>query len=401
MFHQQHITKLQDPIEKWFEDAWQVRNPPIYSSVDLRPSAFKCSPVDLNLYPGGFNNIQHHNQKILASALRESILQVAPNARRIALTPENHTRNLFYLENILHLASALTEGGFETRIGRLANDFDTNLRVLNLPTASGKFLEQHFISRDNDRLVFHDGWVPDFILNNNDLSSGIPDLLQNIKQPVLPPNKAGWMRRRKSLYFNAFEKVVHSFSSAHDIDPWSLNPEFRSVKGINFHEKVGEEELVHHVAEILHITQKEYQKRHIDRKPFVIIKADAGTYGMGIMTARTPNDVRDLNRKQRNKMNSVKEGLIVSEVLIQEGVYSDVHVGSHLAEPVVYMANKDIVGSFYRANSERSPDENLNAQGMYFSPLAFEHHTAPEFYLYSVVARLSLLAAADELELMS
>ena len=45
----------------------------------------------------------------------------------------------------------------------------------------------------------------------------------------------------------------------------------------------------------------------------MIVKADAGTYGMGIMTARSPDDVRGLNRKQRNKMSVVKEGLEVTD----------------------------------------------------------------------------------------
>jgi len=51
----------------------------------------------------------------------------------------------------------------------------------------------------------------------------------------------------------------------------------------------------------------------------VIVKADAGTYGMGIMTVKSPDEVRDLNRKTRNKMAVVKDGLQVSEVIIQEG----------------------------------------------------------------------------------
>ena len=36
-----------------------------------------------------------------------------------------------------------------------------------------------------------------------------------------------------------------------------------------------------------------YKEYGIDREPFVIVKADAGTYGMGIMTVKDPADVRD------------------------------------------------------------------------------------------------------------
>ena len=44
-------------IEKWFRTQWQDHMPPFYGSTDLRNSGFKLAPVDLNLFPGGFNNL--------------------------------------------------------------------------------------------------------------------------------------------------------------------------------------------------------------------------------------------------------------------------------------------------------------------------------------------------------
>ncbi len=53
------------------------------------------------------------------------------------------------------------------------------------------------------------------------------------------------------------------------------------------------------------------ERRILDRMPdverwirTVIVKADAGTYGMGIMTVHDAAEVRALNRKQRNKWRS-------------------------------------------------------------------------------------------------
>jgi glutamate--cysteine ligase len=114
-----------------------------------------------------------------------------------------------------------------------------------------------------------------------------------------------------------------------------------------------------------------YKEYGITDAPFVIVKADAGTYGMGIMTVRDASEVRDLNRKQRNKMAVVKEGLQVSDVIIQEGVATRETVEDAVAEPVVYMIDRYVVGGFYRVNKERGIDENLNAPGMHFVPLAF------------------------------
>jgi glutamate--cysteine ligase len=130
---------------------------------------------------------------------------------------------------------------------------------------------------------------------------------------------------------------------------------------------------------------------------------------MGIMTVKDPSEVRGLNRKQRNKMAVVKEGLEVHEVLVQEGVYSFENVNDAVAEPVVYMIDHFVVGGFYRVHSSRGQDQSLNAPGMQFVPLAFEKPCySPDlddpdcppnrFYAYGVIARLALVAAALELE---
>ena len=44
-------------IEHWLRGQWQEHTPPFYGSVDLRNSGFKLAPVDMNLFPGGFNNL--------------------------------------------------------------------------------------------------------------------------------------------------------------------------------------------------------------------------------------------------------------------------------------------------------------------------------------------------------
>jgi glutamate--cysteine ligase len=107
----------------------------------------------------------------------------------------------------------------------------------------------------------------------------------------------------------------------------------------------------------------------------------------------------------------VKEGLEVSEVIIQEGVPTIETVDNGVAEPVVYMVDKYVVGGFYRVHGERGRDENLNAPGASFVPLAFAdtpHLPQPgvkpgasvpnRFYMYGVIGRLAMLAASYELE---
>ena len=51
------FLKAAPDIERWLRGQWQEHTPPFYGSVDLRNSGFKLAPVDMNLFPGGFNNL--------------------------------------------------------------------------------------------------------------------------------------------------------------------------------------------------------------------------------------------------------------------------------------------------------------------------------------------------------
>jgi len=366
--------------------------------------------VDTNLYPGGFNNLAPEMLPLAVQAAMAGIEKYCPDARNLLLIPERHTRNTFYLQNVSRLIQIFRQTGLNVRLGSLSEEI-TEPTNLELPDGTILTLEPLERSANGRRLGLA-GFDPCTILLNNDLSAGIPPILENIhEQTLLPPLHAGWAVRRKTNHFAAYDEVVKKFAKIVDVDPWMLNPYFGKASQINFHERIGEDQLAGQVDLILGKIRKKYKEYGIKEKPFVIVKADAGTYGMGIMTVRDANDVRDLNRKQRNKMSVIKEGLEVSDVIIQEGVHTFEQINEAVAEPVVYMMDRYVVGGFYRVHSGRGVDENLNAPGSHFVPLAFaQQHALPDlsakpgtaspnrFYMYGVVARLALLAASLELE---
>jgi glutamate--cysteine ligase len=403
---EQHILDAQPRIEHWFRTQWQDRAAPFYASVDLRNSGFKLAPVDTNLFPGGFNNLNRDFMPLCVQAAMSAVEKVCPVAQRFLLIPENHTRNTFYLQNVAALAAILRHAGLQVRIGSLLPEI-TAPTTLDLPDGATLTLEP--LRREGNRLKL-DGFDPCAILLNNDLSAGIPDILKDLDQPVIPPLGAGWHARRKSSHFGAYNHVAEEFARLVNIDPWLINPFFATCGEINFQERQGEECLAAHVDDMLQNIREKYCEYGVNEEPFVIVKADAGTYGMGIMTVKDASEVRDLNRKQRNKMAVGKEGQAVSNVIIQEGVYTFESLADAVAEPVVYMMDHFVIGGFYRVHTGRGKDENLNAPGMRFEPLAFETAcTLPDcaagpdaepnrFYAYGVVARLALLAAAIELE---
>ena len=404
------ILEATPAIERWFRLEWQEHTPPFYCSVDLRNAGFKLAPVDTNLFPGGFNNLASEMLPLAVQAAMAAIEKYCPDAKNLLLIPESHTRNTFYLQNVARMMQIFRQTGLNVRLGSLCEDIKEPTPI-DLPDGTQLILEP-LVRSPNGRRLGLKNFDPCTILLNNDLSAGIPEILENInEQTLLPPLHAGWAMRRKSNHFSSYDEVVKKFSKLVDIDPWMLNPFFTKVNGVNFHDGTGEDALAAAIDTILAKIRKKYKEYGIKEKPFVIVKADAGTYGMGIMTVHHSDEVRDLNRKQRNKMSVIKDGVEVNDVIVQEGVYTFEQISESVAEPVVYMIDRYVVGGFYRVHEDRGVDENLNSPGMHFVPLAFaQQHAVPDmrakpgtaapnrFYMYGVVARLALLAASLELE---
>jgi glutamate--cysteine ligase len=404
------ILEATPAIERWFRLEWQEHTPPFYCSVDLRNSGFKLAPVDTNLFPGCFNNLATEMLPLAVQAAMAAIEKYCPDAKNLLLIPEQQPRHSSYLQNIARQVQIFRQTGLNVRLGTLDEKIKEPTTI-DLPNGSQLVLEPLQRSANGRRLGLKN-FDPCTILLNNDLSAGIPAILENLnEQTLLPPLHAGWALRRKTNHFSAYDDVVKKFAKMVDIDPWLLNPYFAKCDEVNVNEASGEDPLANAVDALLAKIRKKYKQYGIKEKPFVIIKANASTYGMGIMTVRSSAEVRNLSTQQRHKMSVVKDGLEVNEMIVQEGVYTFEQINESVAEPVVYMIDRYVVGGFYRVHEDKGADENLKAPGMHFVPLAFAHqHAVPDmrakpgtaapnrFYLYGVVARLALLAASLELE---
>ena len=405
---EQRILESLPAIERWFRLEWMEHTPPFYTSVDLRNAGFKLAPVDTNLFPGGFNNLTTEMLPLAVQAAMAAIEKICPEAKNLLLIPEKHTRNSFYLMNVARLMEIFHQAGLNVRLGTLD---DTITAPTEVPLPDGSHLTVEPLVRTGNRLGLKN-FDPCTILLNNDLSAGLPKILDNLhEQYLLPPLHAGWAVRRKTNHFAAYEEVAKKFAKLLGMDPWLINPLFARCGEVNFSDGSGSECLMSNAETLLGKIRRKYKEYGIQEKPFIIVKADAGTYGMGIMTVRDPKDLADLNRRSRNKMSVIKDGQEVSEVILQEGVPTYERVNDSVAEPVVYMIDRYVVGGFYRVNPERGTDENLNSPGASFVPLAFAGSnqlpkpgskpgaSAPNrFYMYGVIARLAMVAASYELE---
>jgi glutamate--cysteine ligase len=408
---EEKILAATPAIERWFRLEWQEHTPPFYCSVDLRNAGYKLAPVDTNLFPGGFNQLATEMLPLSVQAAMAAIDKYCPDARNLLLIPEVHDRHPTYLENVARLMQIFRQTGLHVRLGTL-NPEITQPTPVALPDGNMLVLEPLERSANGRRVGLKD-FDPCTILLNNDLSAGIPSILENIhEQSLLPPLHAGWALRRKSNHFTAYDEVAKKFGKLIGVDPWMVNPFHAKCGEVDLLCGEGQECLASNVDAVLAKIRKKYKEYGMkDQKPFVIIKPDAGTYGKGIISIRDASELKDLSEAQRKKMSVIKDGKVVSDLNIQEGVPTFEHINDAVAEPVVYMIDRYVVGGFYRIHAERGVDQNLNAPGSQYVPLAFaQQHAVPDlkakpgtaapnrFYVYGVVARLALLAASLEME---
>ncbi len=390
-------------VEAWFRKQWMQYPPTVTSSVDLRNSGFKLAPVDTNLFPAGFNNLNPDSLPLCIQAAQAVLTAKLPGCIKVIIIPEMHTRNQFYQKSLSVLVHVIEDAGFVVRLG----SFDPEITE---PTPFGEegSLVVEPLRKENNRLVLED-FNPCLILLNNDLSAGVPDLLKDVEQPIYPVPSLGWSYRLKSHHFHFYAETAESFANLVGVDPWLMNPLFSTVSDIDFLAKEGIERLAQATSKLLEGIRDKYQQHGVEQTPFVAIKSDSGTYGMSVMMVQDPQEIMELNRKKRTKMAASKGGNKVNRVILQEGIHTfEAMPNGAVAEPVVYMLGQYVIGGFYRVHQGRGADENLNAPGMHFEPLAFEKpcnvplekednvESPNRFYVYGVIARLAALAAAKE-----
>ena len=406
---EQRVLESMPAIERWFRLEWMEHTPPFYTSVDLRNAGFKLAPVETNLFPGGFNNLTPAMLPLAVQAAMAAIEKICPEAKNLLLLPDRRSRSPFYLQNIQHLVQVFTQAGLNVRLGTLDEKVTTATR-LTLPDGSELSLEP--LQRSRGRLGLKD-FDPCTILLNDDLAAGVPASLQSLHQQyLLPPLHAGWGARRKSNHFRSYEEVAKKFAKLLGMDPWLIHPLHGAGGRVGEGDAAALDAVRGHVEALFTKVRRKYKEYGIGEKPFVVLKADQGDEGVGIVTVRDLKDLEDPDGRLPALLHQLAEaGRGDSELIVQEGVPTFERINDAVAEPVVCMIDRYVVGGFYRIHAERRADENLCGPGSSFVPLAFaESNQLPRaglkpgasppnrFYMYGVIGRLAMLAAAYELE---
>jgi len=195
----------------------------------------------------------------------------------------------------------------------------------------------------------------------------VPDFLANYDGTILPSPDLGWHARRKSRHFLKFDEILIKVAEHFNFDPWLLSTYNEMCESVDFRERKNLECIARKVNEVLAKVTEKYKEYGIDNDPYVFIKSDQGTFGLGIMTAKSGEEILQINKKKRHSMQRIKLGIENTRVMIQEGIPSiEKTADGHTAEEMVYSTFARPSCIFNRIHGDVDEYASLNTSGMSF-----------------------------------
>ncbi len=410
-FHSLFIDRIRDRQEKiqhWLGRYAQSHELPLYSSVDIRDSGAKIAVVDTNLFPAGFNNLCEHGIADAVLHFAQAIRGRVPQGKNIVIIAEEHTRNTWYLENVRVLRDTIAQAGFNVRIATFLDiqpAFCQDVNYVELRTATDRPVKVYCLQNLINGIKSGQEQV-DLIILNNDLTSGIPEFLEHSPIPIYPSLRAGWHSRLKSHHFSHTNDLIREFAKIVDLDPWFFSCAFRVEDEVDINAEPDRKRLRDSAAGLFEQIRRKYGEHGINEKPYLVVKSDSGTYGMGVLAVENPDDILRLNRRDRNKLKSGKGSRVNERYLLQEGVPTIYHIENQVSEVCIYQVEDNLVGGFYRSHAGKGSRDNLNSRGMGFQKMCPHsrkygdcgvHHDVNIFDVYRILARIASIAAHREI----
>ena len=399
------IVDCYDQVQDWFSKKSQGVQFPFYSSFDLRDSSVKITPVDANLFPAGFNNICEVDREGAVPICANYLKKYFPDVKNIILLVEEHTQNPFYWDNIYTLKTLLEKSGvLSVSVCAPGKNITKNTQLIS---AQGHPIDVALLKNKIKKA--------DLIISNNDFST---DYQLDFSLPITPPVCAGWKVRRKHSFFKEYNLLAEEFARLIEVDPGFLTIKTKRFVDFQINDSECLERLKSEVDLFLSELEEE-QKTSIsfegigeraegseEQKPFLFLKNNSGTYGLGMTTISSSQDIDQWNYKVRKRMKAVKGGGQVTELIIQEGIASHLKKEGFVAEPAVYFIGCCLTGGFLRTHKKKGTRDNLNSPGAVYrtlciSDLEVEVEGKPMENVYGWIGHLAVLATAYELQALA
>ena len=385
--HQKIIDHLKE-VEHWFFEKTKGKVIPFYSSFDIRDSHFKAACVDANAFPAGFNNVCEEDQNRASFLIKNYLDKFYPSVKQILLLAEEHTRNFYYWDNIFVIRSLIEQTGHKVIVCVPGKQMTSPQKIT---TASGREISIQLLNETEG----------DLIISNNDFSVKY-DLPSDIE--CSPPLGMGWLVRKKHHFFKEYNLLAKEFASLLHIDPWHLTIETELFSPFDMESKDNLLKLKSRLTVMLNFLKNKQAGFRAEEKPYLFLKNNSGTYGLGVMNVNDPKKLNQWSYKARKKMQASKGDTGTDEIIIQEGIPTALHsLDNQSAEPVIYMIGGQVAGGFLRSHKKKDHKTNLNSPGAVFrrlcmSDLEIKIQGLVMENVYSWIAKLGVLALSREIE---
>ncbi len=307
----------------------------------------------------------------------------------------------------------ISNAGFQTTVATFLNvqpNFCDKTHFVEFTTAANQPLRIYCLKKFLKEFEQGSRKI-DFVIMNNDLSAGIPEILKQSSIPIYPSIQAGWHSRLKSHHFQHTNDILIEFADILGIDPWLFSTLHQSIDKININQANDRVRLQDIASDILNKVDLKYREHNISEKPYLVVKSDYGTYGMGVLPIEDASEIGQLNSKRRNKLSSGKGSRQNERYLVQEGIPTIYQIGNEVSEVCMYQVEHHLIGGFFRTHSAKTARESLNSRGMNFQrmcPHKDEHQEClfsdgdsgralAVFDIYRLLARIAAVAAHREI----
>lgn len=392
------ILKNMNSLCEWYNTQKKELYIPFYSSYDIRDACFKATNVDANIYPAGFNNICQTDKDASPDLVQSYFEKHYPGAKKILLITEDHFKNTYYWENVFAIKNLLTKAEYEVVVGMPGLEASAGLTTME--SYQGHKVDVLPVINANGQLQAKD-FVPDVVVSNNDFTKTYEQWTDTSKTNMTPSMELGWHRRKKSVYFKHYNDVATEFAKILGVDPWIFTVKTNVFEQFDVSSDERKNELAQAVNNMIADLREEYKQRGIEEEPYVFIKNNSGTYGLGVTRVNSGDDVLHWTYDARKKMKAQKGGGKFTEVIVQEGVPTVVKSEEATAEPTIYLVGEELAGGFLRAHAGKDDRESLNSPGAVYkklclSDLRIKAQGCPLENVYGWIAKIGLLAIGRE-----
>ncbi len=400
------IKGKQNEIDSWLNKHDANKNLPLYSSVNIRDGGFKVASMETNLFLAGFHTLCEHGIEEAVKHIKDAIQIRFPGCTRILVITEEQTRNKWYLENIRVLGNILAQAGYDVTLATFLYTIQTpteeTVNFTEFKTATNQNVRIHSLQFllnqiKKEKIQF------DLIVVNNDLIGGTTPVFSEIHVPTYPSLKSNWHSRLKSDHFKHTRGFIHEFAQLIGCDPWRFSCYTDVVDNVNLVRDSDRSRMMDAASDLLRKIQTKYLEHKIQAKPFIHIRSDSGTSGIGVVSIGEPTEVSKLNRRGVTQFFKRRDTLVSDRYLLLEGIPNLLTSQRDVSEAIIYQISNNFVGGFYRSHGTEQNLATMENHVQQICPLKENNPACGVnydnniLYLYRILSRIAGIAAEKEI----